>query len=244
MNKKTKVTVCVASLNCLPFLKGCIQKLTKATSISIEILILDLGSDGTYEWCKEKGITVFRKKLPFYFSQSNNFLVSKSSSNLILFLNPDTEPQKKFLEKMIDEMEKYDAGIVGCKLLFPNGRIQHAGVEWKQGDELPSHIGYNDLDYKHYSMSYESDGVTAACMLIKKDLFKKLKGFDEGFKNGYEDVDLCLRAVEEGAIIRYCGKGRVIHHEGAVMGIDGKERTSLQFFEKNKKYLLSKHKRK
>src|SRR3990167_2311690 len=236
----TKVTVCVVSLNCLSFLKKCIQKLKKSTSISIEIIVLDLGNDGTCEWCKEEGIQVFRKKLPFYFAQSNNFLVSKAKSDLILFLNPDTEQQKNFLEKMLIEMEKYEADIVRCKLLFPNGRIQHAGIVC-EGYGLPRHIGYGDSNFKHYSMSYEVEGVTAACMLIKKKVFKKIGGFDKGFKNGYEDVDLCMKATRKGYKIRYCGKANVIHHEGAVMGTEGKERTSLEFLAHNKNYLLQKY---
>lgn len=240
-NKK-QVTVCITTLNCFSLFKKCIEKLIKSTSIPFDILVLDLGNDETYNWCQNQKITVFKKKLPYYFAQSNNFLASKVKTDLILFLNPDTEPQKNFIELMLKDIENKNADIVGCKLLFPDGKIQHAGITWKEYNyELPRHIGYDDFNLQHYSNSYLVEGVTAACMLIKKKIFKKLKGFDKTFKNGYEDVDLCRRATMTKLKIWYCGKATVIHHEGATMGVDGKQRTSLQFFEHNKQLLLQKY---
>src|SRR3990167_1302136 len=146
-----KISVCIPSLNTKKLLIQCIKYLRKSTKIDLEILVLDLGEDKTYEWCKNNKIRVWKGIMPYYFSQSCNFLADKALGDYLLFLNPDTIPQEGFLEQMLVRFNSPATAIVGCKLIYPKlsefkGAIQHAGVEW-QGKyptktSLPIHTGY------------------------------------------------------------------------------------------------------
>ena len=245
--KTPKISVIIPSLNTKKLLIQCIKYLRQSTKIDLEILVLDLGDDKTYEWCKNNKVRVWRGKMPYYFSQSCNFLADKALGDYLLFLNPDTIPQEGFLEEMLVRFNSPTTAIVGCKLLYPKmgeyqGAIQHAGVDWKYTyptkTSLPIHIGYLESS-AGWEQSYEVKAVTGACMLVDRAKFAKLK-FDERFKNGYEDVDLCIRAKNKGYEIWYVGKAEVIHYVSGTGGTDGKHRTSGEFQNYNTKQLLKK----
>jgi len=110
------------------------------------------------------------------------------------------------------------AGVVGSKLLFPDGTIQHAGVAIVRDPYLPAelspcHIGYQREDSLEYSRTRECLAVTAACCMIERWLFAEVGGFDEGYWNGFEDIDLCFKVHEAGYRIVYQPASVVIHHE-------------------------------
>lgn len=247
-SKKNKrlVSVLIPSLNTLGFLKDCVKALKKSTKVPIEILVLDLGDDGTYEWCTKNKIKAWKHSLPFYFAQSNNFLADKASGDILLFLNPDTIPQKGFIEAMLTEVDEENADIVGCLLTYPNLSVQHGGITWKNfypdARSLPEHIGYEKpFDAKELHERYNVKAITGACMLVKQHVFEALGKFDEQFRNCYEDVDLCIKANVSGYKIRYTGKGHVIHYVSGSKGTTGKARTSGEFMDESIKKLLAKY---
>lgn len=125
----------------------------------------------------------------------------------IIFLNDDTEPQAGWLG-MLDAFDNPEVGIVGCRLVYADGLIQHAGVYLAcEGGTLTAYNVHDDLP------SREVEAVTGACLAIRRDLFDELDGFDEGYRNGYEDVDLCLRARAAGWKVWYVAEATVVHHE-------------------------------
>jgi GT2 family glycosyltransferase len=138
----------------------------------------------------------------------------EATGNYILFLNNDTWVTKTWLDKLVKPMEKDgEIGIVGSKLLYPNEKIQHAGVElglWGH----PFHRGLN-LDKNNTIVSEARDvfAVTGACLLIKKAIFQRVSGFDESYVYGLEDIDLCLKVRKEGYKILYVPDCVVYHHE-------------------------------
>jgi hypothetical protein len=105
------------------------------------------------------------------------------------------------------------AAIVGSKLLFPDGSIQHAGVAISQ-DGLPRNL-YTGFPGDHPAVckSRPLQAVTGACCLVRRDAFSEAGGFDEAFRNGYEDVDLCLRLGELGYEVHYCAASTLEHLE-------------------------------
>lgn len=157
----------------------------------------------------------------------------------LLLINPDTEPQPGFLREMLFEGLNKRVGIVGCRLDYPDGRLQHAGVTWGP-DNRPRYLGEWLSRHPDLIESYDCDAVSGACMLVRRQVWDALGGFDEDFVNGYEDVDLCTRAWVAGWRVRYCGRSRVVHHHGASMGTDGTVRTSLEFDAVNIETLLRK----
>lgn len=240
--KSIEVSVCIPTFNNFQLFRQCVEKLKKATKIPYELLVLVLGQDETWQWCIKNGIKAYKHKPPFYFSQANNYLAKRAKGEYLLFLNDDTIPQRDFLEDMIEET-KWDkkVAIVGAQLLYPNGTIQHAGVFWRT--EYPGeagHIGLYEQPQSYYDISRDVPAVTGACMLIRKDIFNELGGFDEKYKNGYEDLDLCLKAYYKDYKIKYCGRAVLVHYVGATKGTTGKVSTSGEFREENFSYFYKK----
>jgi len=178
-------------------------------------LVDDASTDGTFEWGKSHPeVNYIRNQRNMGFAKTCNRGARSSDSEWILFLNQDIVVKPSFLEEMLKVTEKAPwPKIVGAKLIFPNEKtIQHAGIEFTASG-FPFEYGKGQpANLPKFSKIREVNAVTGACMLIKRDLFEKLGGFDEEFINSWEDVDLCLRAKERGARIFYCGKAEAIHY--------------------------------
>ena len=140
------------------------------------------------------------------FAENCNYGAAQATTDLLVLLNDDTLPRAGWLEPMVAALDH--AGVVGSRLLYPDGSIQHAGVYFI--------VDNGQLHGQHFHNERESgpvDAVTAACMGISRGLFNELGGFDELFRNGNEDVDLCLRARQAGHTIWYCAESTVVHYE-------------------------------
>jgi GT2 family glycosyltransferase len=239
--KYPKVSILIASLDNIKYLRDCINLVKKNTQVPVEFIVLDLGDDGTDLWCEKNGIQCIRHEMPFYYSQSNNLLASKATGDYLLFLNPDTLPLPKFLEYMLQEMEGARADIVGTRLMYPNGTVQVSTIIWDEQVEHPGDPNALQRMNPELLVSKDALAVCGACMLVKKKSFIKIGGFDEKFRNGYEDVDLCLTAKKKGYIVRYCGKAEVTHYHGKSGGTQQNPiPTSMEFFEDNTKLLKKK----
>jgi GT2 family glycosyltransferase len=148
-----------------------------------------------------------------------------------VFLNNDTEPQQGWLDALdryADENPK--AAVVGAKLLYPTGAVQHAGVVIGQ-DGYPHNL-YGGLPAEHPAVnrSRPLQVVTGACMLVHRDAFEAAVGFDSGFHNSLEDVDLCLRIGEAGGEVHYCHEAVVTHMESASRGRQDRFEQSLRLY--------------
>jgi GT2 family glycosyltransferase len=142
---------------------------------------------------------------------------------VLIFLNNDTEVTPGALETLVDQALEPGVAMAGARLLFPDGTIQHAGVAFMHNRTLqapmPMHIFHHqDGELPAARGSYDLDCVTAACMAVRAAAFHAAGGFDIGFVNGLEDVDLCLKVRTQGSRIVYRGDAVVIHHEGASRG--------------------------
>ncbi|HEX3040678.1 MAG TPA: glycosyltransferase family 2 protein [Solirubrobacterales bacterium] len=137
----------------------------------------------------------------------------------LVFLNNDTEPQSGWLAALLDCAEAHpEAAVVGAKLLHPVGTVQHAGVVFGQ-DGYPHNL-YAGFPAGHPAPNRKRrlQAVTGACMLVRREAFERVGGFDEGFLNSMEDVDLCLRLGEAGREVRYTPAAVVTHLESATRG--------------------------
>jgi GT2 family glycosyltransferase len=143
--------------------------------------------------------------------------------NVLVFLNNDTEVPAGALETLVAQVHEAEVAMAGCRLLFPNGTAQHAGVAFIQGrgfaNPMPQHVLHRqDGELAATQACFESDCVTAACMAVRADSFAEVDGFDERYCNGLEDVDLCLKIRTAGYRIVYRGDVTIVHHEGASRG--------------------------
>jgi glycosyltransferase involved in cell wall biosynthesis len=227
-----RVTLVIPTRNSLGVLKTCIDSLARTSYRNYEVLIADNDSDDPktlafLEGCGHRIIRISNPPGGFNFAWVNNRAVETVDSELVLFLNNDTEIRDpNWLSSMVSYARIEGVGAVGARLLFPDGRVQHAGVIHGMYDGmagpanklLPNwHNGY--LSYAAVSRNYLA--VTAACLLVPTALFRSLGGFDErNFGVAFNDVDLCYRIAERGLRSVYCAGAELIHHEGYSRGFD------------------------
>lgn len=205
-------------------LKACLGSIkTKTSYKNYEIIVVDHRSERkkTMEYLRSLECQVIRYEEEFNFAKINNFASEHANGSYLLFLNDDTEViESRWLEEMVSILEsRADVGIVGAKLLYKNRRIQHAGVVLGCGGSAGHPFrGIRDWHYTYFAFAYlirNCIAVTAACMMIKRQLFDRLKGFDVNLTVGGNDVDLCIRAHELGYLTVYTPYSVLYHLEGS-----------------------------
>ncbi|MHC4944565.1 MAG: glycosyltransferase [Planctomycetota bacterium] len=204
----------------------CLETLFQNTpeALHLEVLVVDNGSsDGTSVYLEE-ACDEYSNLQVISFAENKGFALAcnqgaeNTGAPLLLFLNNDTEVMEGWLEPLLNVMDTDpQVAAVGSKMLYPKGTIQHAGVvlceDRGTGDPLVAKHIYNGLpaDYEEASELRVYQALTAACLLVRRSDFIEAGGFDEGFWNGYEDVDLCLRFQEMGKLCVFQPASKIIH---------------------------------
>ena len=176
----------------------------------------------------DRSVEYVKKKFPYIdivvnnsnggFSKNNNkaikYAIQKYKPDYIMLLNNDIIiTDDLWLNKLVNIAKPNPRiGIVGCKLSYPSGKIQHAGMEI--GYYGARNIGRGKDDFSEFNYVKEVEGVTFAAVLINKEVIKKIGLFDENFFMGFEDVDYYLRTTKAKFKIYYSGNVKLIHLEG------------------------------
>jgi len=216
-----RCSIIIPVYNCASLTRQCLNTLLAGYSgcVEIEIIVVDDAStDKTQQLLANFGdkIRAVTHTANTGFARACNDGAAVATGEYQIFLNNDTIPQGGWLESLVSYADSHPrAAIIGSKLLFPNDMIQHAGVVIGQ-DHNPHHL-YAGFPANHPAVnkSRRFQIVSAACMLIRRQVFEQLGGFDTSFHNGYEDVDLCLRLDERGYEVHYCHES-VLYHLGSV----------------------------
>lgn len=199
-----------------------------------EIIIIDNHSrDGTTNYLSNYDCTVKINKANLGFAKAHNQGARIAQGDYLLLLNNDTTITPGFIEKMRQVFDKDpQIGIVGC-LIYTMGtprKIQHAGVmftpdyiAYELGLEVPSITSQIPLSDPRAHTIREVPAVTAACMMIRKDIWFEVGGFDEEYINGWEDNDLCLKVREKGYKIFFTGEAVIYHQKFGSPGRLAKE---------------------
>lgn len=206
-------------------------------SVDFEVIIVDDASSDMTQWLLASygdQIRVVTHTTNAGFASSCNDGAAVASGEYLVFLNNDTIPRDGWLDALVRYSDSHpNAAVVGSKLLFLDETIQHAGVVICQ-DSNPHHLyaGFPS-DHPAVNRSRRFQVVTAACILTRRDPFEQVGGFDVAFRNGYEDVDLCLRLRERGYEIHYCHES-VLYHLGSVSreGRSQEEKRNLRLYRK------------
>ncbi len=224
------VSIIIPTKDQLPILTRCVESLLEKTRYqNYEVLIVDNNSETpeARDWLAQMEslgadkVRVLRYPHPFNFSAINNAAAVQASGEYLVLLNNDTAIiQEDWLDALLNHAQRPEVGIVGSKLLYPDGRIQHAGVILGlRGPADHPFIG-EPMDAPGYMQRLQIDqgysAVTAACLMIRKSIYDQLGGMDEeAFKVSYNDVDLCLKVREAGYLIVWTPYS-VVMHEGSV----------------------------
>jgi GT2 family glycosyltransferase/glycosyltransferase involved in cell wall biosynthesis/2-polyprenyl-3-methyl-5-hydroxy-6-metoxy-1,4-benzoquinol methylase len=217
------VSIVIPVMNKLALTRGCLAALERSGGLTAhEIIVVDNASDdGTAEYLRELErngkVRVIRNSTNLGFARGCNQGALMARGKFTLFLNNDTVAVPGWLDAMVVAAHRPDVGVVGAKLLYENNTIQHAGIGWVNG--LPDHPWRHASSFAPEVNAFrELDMVTGACFLIYRDLFLELGGFDEVYRNGVEDIDLCLRVRSAGRKVVYEPGAVVYHLEGQTAG--------------------------
>lgn len=214
-----RIVVVILTYNAARFIGPCLEALRAHTTLPHRTVVVDNAStDGTLDLVRARhpDVEAVAMEGNLGVSKGNNYVLARYDADHYVMLNPDTEVRAGWLEALVEEAAS-DAriGIVGGKLLFPDGRIQHAGgVAAPSG---PRHLGVLELAESHDEPA-DVDYVTFACALVKREVVDRIGHLDESYTPYYyEDADYCFRARAAGFRVRYTPRCVVVHHEGAAM---------------------------
>lgn len=213
------VTIVIPVFNNAALTADCLNALRDQKLDASIVVVDDCSTDETELLLETYGdfITVVRNESNVGFAAAvNSGAATAPPDSDLVFLNNDTTPHEGWLDALLRFADSNPrAGVVGARLLFPDGRIQHAGVAINQ-DRAPYHI-YMGLPADHPAVvrPRQFQAVTAACLFVRRETWDQLERFDESYANALEDIDLCLRARELGWEVHYCPSCVVTHHESA-----------------------------
>ncbi len=232
-NINPKVSIIIPTRDTLHHLRRCVDSiLAKSSYTDYEIIIVDNQSNQAEtlayfdELAVNSHIRILAYDFPFNYSALNNFAVRHAQGEVILLLNNDTEViSGNWIELMLGQLAQPAVGAVGVKLLFGDGRVQHAGDAVGPGgcaDHFHSKIAADDPGYHGRAiLAQDLSAVTAACLMVKRSLWQKLNGLDEeNLAIAFNDVDFCLRIREAGLRVVYTPYAMLYHHESVSRGKD------------------------
>ncbi|MDP9132939.1 MAG: glycosyltransferase, partial [Nitrospirota bacterium] len=224
------VAIIIPTKNQVAVVRQCIESLRRTTYRNYEVVIIDNESDDpeTLAYLQSFSHRVIRIPNPsgrFNYAAINNRAVEAVNGEFVLFLNNDTEVKApRWLSQMVGYAQMPGVGAVGAKLIFADGRIQHAGVVHGLYHGLAGPAFKLTPSWEHGYLAYASvvrnySAVTAACLLTPRRRFLELGGFNETeFGVAYNDVDYCYRLVDQGYRCVYCPEAQLIHYEGYSRG--------------------------
>lgn len=215
----------------------------RSTYPEYEILIVENGSQAQetfayYEMLQSNPrIRILEWKEPFNYSLINNFGEEHASGEIILLLNNDVEViTPNWIERMLEHALRAEIGAVGAKLYYPDGTIQHAGVIVGMfGLAGHAHKGYphDSPGYYNRLISIQNySAVTAACLMLRREVFREVHGLDPAFRLEFGDVDFCLRILERGYRNLWTPYAELYHYESLTRGgYDTHEKKALNAYE-------------
>jgi len=228
-----ELSVIIVNYNVKEFLQNLIHSLQKAVSkINHEIIVVDNASDdGSVEFIREKfpNINLIVNQTNLGFSKANNIALKIAKGKFILLINPDTIVSEDTITKMIEFLNEHpDAGLAGCKILNPDGSLQLACRRSFPGPwtSFCKVAGFStlfpksklfakyNLTYLDENSTYEVDAISGSFMMMKREVYEKVGGFDEQFFMYGEDLDLCYRIQKNGYKVYYYPGTQIIHYKG------------------------------
>ena len=245
-----KISIVIANKDHVDDLRRCISSIReKSTYENFEIVVVENNSEteeifayyseltndkfnktmkhGDMAMSDDGVIKVVKYEGEFNYSAINNLGAEKTDGEYILLLNNDTQViTVNWMEELLMYAQREDVGAVGGKLFYANKTIQHAGVVIGLG-------AHRTAGHTHYGQSRENLGymgrlcytqnvtaVTGACLMVKKELFKKVGGLDTGFAVSLNDVDFCLKLRKEGYLNVFTPFAELYHFESISRGLD------------------------
>ncbi|MDT7971791.1 MAG: glycosyltransferase family 2 protein [Armatimonadota bacterium] len=232
MSEAPILSVVIVSWNVREDLRECLRSLWRnGEGLAMEVIVVDNASDdGTAEMVRQEfpqvRLVVNERNLGY--TKANNIGIHLSRGKFVLLLNPDTVVHEGALRALIACAEAHpEAGIIGAKLLNPDGSIQRSARSFPDigaglfRNTLLGHLFPNNPFVRRYLLTdfgydavREVDWVSGAAMLVRREVFERIGLLDEGFWAYCEDVDFCWRARQAGFAVLFCPDAVITHKIG------------------------------
>ncbi len=226
------VSIVIPNKDHIGDLDVCIRSIQKKTDYkNYEIVVVENNSTEkeTFEYYEQlreqENVRVIIWDKEFNYAAINNYGVNETKGEYLLFLNNDTEIiNADWLSQMLGYCQREDVGIVGARLYYEDHTIQHAGtIIGFGGIAGNAFVALNEEDELYQSrtkVAVDYSAVTAACMMIKRDIFLQVGGFDEAFKVAFNDVDLCVKVRTLDKLVVYNPNAMLYHYESKSRGAE------------------------
>lgn len=263
---KPLISIIIPTKDQFKYIEKCLHTIVSKNNYSnYEIIIVDTGSTDMKVWQlyeeikkKHKATRIIRWGKPFNFSAACNFGAKQAEGEYYLFLNNDTEViTPGWIEELLAYAQMPEVGAVGCLLSYPYNRIQHAGVVLGVGgnEKIPAVAAHLFQNYSYepptdfYQHLYiggvrNFSAVTAACLMVNREKFNKVEGFDPKLRIAFNDIDFCLKLADQGLFNVFTPHANLYHFESASVGIPGKRDRDMALFIKEANVMVGRWKQK
>lgn len=229
------VSIIILNWNGLKVLAPCLQALADNTVLDgdYEIIVLDNGSEeqGVEDVVRpHPKVRLIKQAQNLGFAKGNNAAAREARGHFLVFLNNDTLPQQGWLQPLLDTFARFpNCGLAGARIVNTDGSVLHAGAYFVPAVReyvaayrgFPGHI-------EELRLARECEVYIACAIMLERETFARVGGFDEVYFHGYEDYDLCLKLREAGFAVRYCPQSVVVHLENtSIRNVDARVRKSL-----------------
>jgi GT2 family glycosyltransferase len=203
----------------LRFCLKCFFESAEQVSGSVEAVVVDNASLRPYLATSfpDSRVRLLRFDASTGFAAACNQAVRDCEAEHLLFLNNDVFLDRSTLVRMLQHGTVEGVGVTGSWLYFPDGRVQHCGVVFGDGEIGPYHLHRGQF-MEPRSQFETFQAVTGACLMVSRALFNRIGGFDESYSFGLEDIDLCLRVRQAGQRVICVDAGRPMHFESFTPG--------------------------
>jgi O-antigen biosynthesis protein len=238
------VSIIIPTRDRVELLRPCVQSLLEKTTYSrFEVIVVDNGSSESTalrylaSLSRDPRVRVLRHDEEFNYSRLSNCGVQRANADFVLLLNNDVSViEPGWLQEMVSHGIQPEVGAVGARLLYPDDRVQQAGVILGAGLHGVAEVAHRGLargDPGYFSraiLAQELSVVGAACMLVRREVYLEVGGFDErDLKIAFNDIDFCLKLRARGYRIIYAPAAELYHHEHASRGSEYTEANKQRF---------------
>ncbi len=215
---RRRITLVILAWNHWQLTQRCLETLAETDLAGAEVMVVDNGSTDETPQALAAFPWVRTLRLPqnVGFVRGNNAGIAAAApdSDIVLLNNDIVFEQKDWLERLAAcALSAPDVGVVGCRLVLPDGRLLHAGTYIMPDTVWGQQVGSLERDVGQHSTTHEVEGIVFACAYLRRELLDAIGGLALDFESYFEDTDYCLRARQAGWKTLLCGDVTLVHDE-------------------------------